>query len=367
MTIDQFKEKFGIIGKTKEIRDLMDISMQVAKSDISVLIYGESGVGKEVFAGAIHGFSDRSDKKLVTVNCGAIPEGILESELFGHKKGSFTGAIESRKGYFEIADGGTLFLDEIAEMPLTTQVKLLRVIENKEFMKIGAETVTRVDVRIIAATNKDLQREVEAKRFREDLYFRLKAVTLSIPPLRKRKPDIEELVRFFINRYSEENKITAPEITKEALELLINFEWPGNIRELKNTIETAIALNKNGILDIHSFSSLLKNNNEDELLHKNLPVSLKKTPEELDRELLYRALFEIKKDIMELKDIVIQRREEVRVDENHPTEVLPLDMVEKEAIKNALDKTRGNKRNAAKMLNISERTLYRKIKEYDIQ
>jgi len=367
MIIEEFKKEHGIIGRSKEMRDLIDITMQVAKADISILIYGESGVGKEVFAQAIHSYSHRKEKPLVSVNCGAIPEGILESELFGHKKGSFTGAFETRKGYFEIADGGTLFLDEIAEMPLRTQVRLLRAIETQEFMKIGAETVTSVDVRIIAATNKDLQNEVDAGKFREDLYFRLKAVTLSIPPLRKRKSDIEELAYHFITRYSESNKRKPPRLTDEALELLKDYSWPGNIRELKNTLESAIAISKTDVLDVSQFINLLNVPVED-TDHRNLPVFLKKTSEEVDREILYRALFELKKDILELKDLVIQRQMEVKSssENNHRHEVIPIDQMEKEAIKNALDQTRGNKREAARKLNISERTLYRKIKEYDI-
>ncbi len=367
MTIEKFKEEFGIIGKSKEINDLVDITMQVAKSDISVLIYGESGVGKEVFARAIHGYSNRANRQLVSVNCGAIPEGILESELFGHKKGSFTGAMENRKGYFEIADNGTLFLDEIAEMPLTTQVKLLRVLETKEFMRIGAETVTTVDVRIIAASNKELQKEVDAKRFREDLFFRLKAVSLSIPPLRKRKNDIELLVNHFIIKYAEDNKLIVPRLTEEALNVLIEYHWPGNVRELKNTIESAIALNRNGVLDASSFYSLLLKD-EKEPENRNLPIYLKKSPEEVDRELLYRALFEIKKDLVELKDLIYHRQYETYQQPEHhmPDDIVPLDELEKEAIKNALEQTRGNKRSAAKLLNISERTLYRKIKEYDL-
>lgn len=368
MTVEEAKKTFGIVGKSKEIRDLVDIIIQVATSDISVLIYGESGAGKEVFARAIHGLSNRSGNQLVSLNCGAIPEGILESELFGHKRGSFTGAVESRKGYFEIADGGTLFLDEIAEMPLTTQVKLLRAIETKEFMRIGAETVTKVDLRIIAATNKDLQLEVESKRFREDLYFRLKAVTLSIPPLRKRKTDIEELAEVFLKNYCYENNMVVPKITDDALEVLVNYNWPGNVRELKNTVETAAALNRNGNLNANSFLPLLKTRESEPYL-RNLPVYMKKSPEEVDREILYRALFEIKKDIMELKDLIYREKIDVEPNNNSSqnNNVIPLDQLEKEAIKNALDITRGNKRNAARMLNISERTLYRKIKEYDIQ
>ncbi len=367
MTAEELKREFGIIGRSKEIRDLVDITVQVAKSDISVLIYGESGVGKEIFARAIHAYSSRKDKQLVSVNCGAIPEGILESELFGHKKGSFTGAVETRKGYFEIADGGTLFLDEIGEMPLRTQVKLLRAIETQEFMKIGAETVTNVDVRIIAATNKDLQKEVDAGKFREDLYFRLKAVTLNIPPLRKRKNDIEELAYHFITKYSETNKIKPPRLTDDALEFLKEYSWPGNIRELKNTIESAIAISRSDVLDVAQFIPLL-NIASDSIESRNLPVYLKKTPEEVDREILYRALFEIKRDIIELKDLILQKQMEVKntSENDNSKEVIPIDQMEKEAIKNALYQTRGNKRNAAQKLNISERTLYRKIKEYNI-
>jgi DNA-binding NtrC family response regulator len=367
MNVDEFKKQFGIIGRAREIRDLIDISMQVAKSDISILLYGESGVGKEIFARAIHGYSNRSDKPLVSVNCGAIPEGILESELFGHKKGSFTGAVESRKGYFEIADGGTLFLDEIAEMPLTTQVKLLRAIETREFMRIGGETVTKVDVRFITATNKDLQREVDAKRFREDLYFRLKAVTLTIPPLRKRTEDIEEFVHFFINNYCTENNIAPPKITNEALNLLREYNWPGNVRELRNTIETSVALNRDGVLDVSSFKLLIKSE-ETEFAKRNLPVFLKKSSEEADRELMYRALFELKKDILELKDLIMERHREVysAQQQNHTSEVVSLDDAQREAIINALEYSKGNKRMAAEMLNISERTLYRKIRDYKL-
>lgn len=365
MTREEFQKKYGIIGKSKEMHDLIDITMQVAVSDISILLYGESGVGKEVFARAVHGYSNRKERQLVSVNCGAIPEGILESELFGHKKGAFTGAIEGRKGYFEIADDGTLFLDEIAEMPITTQVKLLRAIENKEFMRIGAETVTKVDVRIIAATNKDLQKEVDSKRFREDLYFRLKAVTLNIPPLRRRKEDIPELINNFIENYSRNNKIPLPVITNDAVEYLVDYNWPGNIRELKNTVETAIALNRTGKLDIDSFVQIKSEITDTEI--RNLPVSLKKSPEDLDREMIYRALIEIKKDLLDVKQM-LHNNKEIYQDSNSikVDEVISLDILEKEAIKNALIFAKGNKRKAAKLLKISERTLYRKLREYDL-
>jgi len=363
---EEFKKKHGIIGHSSEINDLVDVVMQVSTSDITILVYGESGVGKEVFARAIHNSSKRVGKELISVNCGAIPEGILDSELFGHKKGAFTGAFEGRKGYFEIADGGTLFLDEIAEMPLTTQVKVLRAIEFKEFMRIGAETVTKVDVRIIAATNKDLQEEVDTRRFREDLFFRLKAVSLSIPPLRKRKEDIELLANHFLEAYASANKIASPKITQDALTILLDYNWPGNVRELKNAIETAVALNRNGVLDIDSFSDLVINR-EENYSTRNLPVFLRKTPEDADREILYRALFEIKKDLIELKDIVLLSGKESVVKGEEPKKNLfSLDVIERDTIKAALDKTRGNKRKAAKLLNISERTLYRKIKEYNL-
>ena len=366
MNREEFKKKHGIISQSSEINDLVDVVMQVSTSDITMLIYGESGVGKEVFARAIHNSSKRADKELISVNCGAIPEGILESELFGHKKGAFTGAFEGRKGYFEIADGGTLFLDEIAEMPLTTQVKVLRAIEFKEFMRIGAETVTKVDVRIIAATNKDLQEEVNRRRFREDLFFRIKAVSLNIPPLRKRKGDIPLLVNHFLENYTSLNKISLPKITDEAMDILLEHNWPGNVRELKNAIETAVALNRNGVIDVDSFSELIDREDEN-ISSRNLPVFLRKTPEDADREILYRALFEIKKDLIELKDLVLQTgRENIVKGEEPKKNLFSLDIIERDTIKAALDKTRGSKRKASKLLNISERTLYRKIKQYDL-
>ncbi len=366
MTIEEFQKQFGIIGKSKEIKDLVDIVMQVAPIDISVLIYGESGVGKEIFARAIHGYSKRADKPLISVNCGAIPEGILESELFGHKKGSFTGAIESRKGYFELADGGTLFLDEIGEMPLSTQVKLLRAIETKEFMKVGSETSIKVDVRIIAATNKDLQIEVNSKRFREDLYFRLKAVTFNIPPLRKRKEDIPLLIDHFIKEFCEANNINNITIENDAINLFIDYPWPGNIRELKNTIETAIALSKNGKFNYDLFVPLLKLE-EEKPLNRNYPVRVGKSLEEVDREFLYRALFEIKRDILELKNLILDKNESNSNFTEKDSDVMDMNEAEKMAILLALKKTNGNKRKTAELLNISERTLYRKIKDYNIQ
>lgn len=368
MTTKEFQEKFGIIGKSKAIKDLVDIIMQVAQTDISILITGESGVGKEVFARAIHSSSKRASKNLVSVNCGAIPEGILESELFGHKKGAFTGASDDRKGYFEIADNGTLFLDELGEMPLTTQVKLLRVIETNEFMPLGSETVKKVNVRIITATNKDLQQEVDSKNFRNDLFFRLKAVTLNIPPLRKRPEDVVLLAKYFCENYAVKNNIPLLEITNEALNMLVNYFWPGNVRELKNIIESIIALNKSGIIDSDNVHPFLN-----EEIHEDngrfLPIHLNRSPESLDREMILGALIEIKKDLMELKSIA--HRTEM---DNHSfseqsseiAEVQSLEEVEKQAIINALNFTKWNKRKAANLLKISDRTLHRKIKEYEI-
>ncbi|KAF0151401.1 MAG: sigma54 specific transcriptional regulator Fis family [Ignavibacteria bacterium] len=367
MRTEEFQKKFGIIGKSKEIRDLVDIIMQVAKSDISVLVTGESGVGKEVFARAIHNFSTRSGKELVSVNCGAIPESLLESELFGHKKGSFTGATDDRKGYFEIADEGSLFLDEIAEMALTTQVKLLRVLETKEFMRIGGERVTKVDVRIIGATNKDLQREVDSKKFRHDLYFRLKAVTINIPPLRKRKGDIVELAKNFLENYTIYNRMPRMSLAKDAEEILINYNWPGNVRELKNVIETAVALSRSNVLDAEAFIPLLTTQTHQEEQH-NLPVHITKTTEQLDREMIYRALIEIKKDLIDLKSLAANSQSENSSHIAHlPNKVVPFVQIEKQAIINALNFTKHNKRRSAQLLGISERTLYRKIREYEIE
>lgn len=368
MRIEEIQKRFGIIGKSKEIRDLIDIILQISQSDISVLITGESGVGKEVFAQAIHAISRRANKELVSVNCGAIPESLLESELFGHKRGSFTGATDDRKGYFEIADGGTLFLDEIAELALTTQVKLLRVLETKEFMRIGGETVTKVDVRIIGATNKDLQREVDSKNFRSDLYFRLKAVSLNIPPLRSRKTDIIELANHFLNNYCLFNRMPLLKISKEAFEILLNYNWPGNVRELKNVVETAAALSRSEILDAQSFMPLLTTINTSSEF-RNLPVHVNRPMQDLDREMIYRALIDIKKDLLDLKNFAAKTQSDQSQTNinNQVAEVVPLNKIEKEAIINALNFTKHNKRRAAQLLGIAERTLYRKLEEYEIK
>jgi transcriptional regulator with GAF, ATPase, and Fis domain len=349
------------------MKEMVEVIHQVAPTDITVLLQGESGVGKELVARAIHGLSPRANKKMLSVNCGAIPEGLIESELFGHQRGAFTGAVESRKGYFELADGGTLFLDEIGELPLSLQVKFLRVLETKEVLRLGAETVIKVDVRFITATNKDLALEVAKKRFREDLYYRLRTVMIEIPPLRKRKEDIPLLVDKFLEDFCERNKIPKLQVSPETYDYLMEYSWPGNVRELKNAVESAAALNKTGILKIEDFEKYLVPIDFDDK-ERNLPVFLNKPGDVADREFIYRALFEIKKDLMEIKDILLNRQqkveEEIPVTEHLP--LVPMKDLEKESIKNALIRANFDKKKAAEILGISLRTLYRKLKELQI-
>ncbi|MBU2585812.1 MAG: sigma-54 dependent transcriptional regulator [Bacteroidetes bacterium] len=361
MSHQDFQERFGLYYRSPLMREVVEVIQQVAVTDITVLIQGESGTGKELVAQAIHGLSSRASKKLLSVNCGAIPEGIIESELFGHQRGAFTGAVESRKGYFELADSGSLFLDEIGELPRPVQVKFLRVLETKEILRIGAETVSKADVRFITATNKDLNLEVSKKKFREDLFYRLRSVMIELPPLRKRKEDIPLLVNKFIADFCDRNKIDRIRIDDRAYDLLIEYHWPGNVRELKNAIESAAALNKTGILTSEDFEKNLITSLQTSS-HRNLPVHLNKTTEEAERGLILSALIEIKKDLVELKTVLIKDGKEVQT-EDHPVSIKE---VQKEAIKNALIKTHYNKKKAATVLNISLRTLYRKIKDYSL-
>jgi DNA-binding NtrC family response regulator len=330
-----------------------------------------------MIARTIHALSPRREKQLITVNCGAIPEGILESELFGHEKGSFTGATETRKGYFEAADGGTLFLDEIGEMPLGTQVKLLRVLEEMEFMRVGGSRVQRVDVRVIAATNKDLELAVRRKEFRSDLFYRLNAIRIWIPPLRERKADIRPLVRQFADSICRANRIQFEGFSEDAYALMENYSWPGNIRELRNLVERAIILEKGQRIDRAMLEAHLGASPHFE---RNLPVATHRSTEQSEREIIYRALLDIRVAIEDVRRLLSEGRPPRLADaglndgsesiEDARTSESPrdyrLDGAEKQQILKALDRFAGNRRKTARALGIGERTLYRKLKEYGI-
>lgn len=374
----EFQRKHGIIGQSVEIQEIFDVIQQVAPSDITVLITGESGVGKEVIAKAIHNSSRRAQKPLVTVNCGAIPEGIIESELFGHEKGAFTGATETRKGYFELADGGSIFLDEIGELPTGTQVKFLRALENGEFMRVGGSMPRRVNVRFIAATNKDLEHEVRMGNFRPDLFFRLRSVNVRVPPLRERREDIPLFFHHFVKDISERNGVAFGGITDEAMEVLKNHDWPGNVREFRNLIESMLVIEAGKTIDADDVRRRLREYQRIDG-ERRLPVYVNRTPEQAERELIYRALLDMKSDIVDIKNLLTQRGGQLpgamaydteysvaSVDTDNGEESLSLDQMERKLITEALDRYRGNRRMAAKALNISERTLYRKIKQYGL-
>jgi transcriptional regulator with PAS, ATPase and Fis domain len=367
-----FQRRHGIVGKSMEIREVVETIMQVAPTDITVLLTGESGTGKEVIAKAIHQASRRSHRKFIPVNCGAIPEGILESELFGHEKGAFTGAVEARKGYFELADGGTIFLDEIGDTPISTQVKLLRVLESGEFMRVGSSEPRRADVRVIAATNKNLDQEVRAKRFRQDLFFRLRSVNLRLPPLRNRRGDIPLLVEVFLVEMNDAGRDIM--ITDDGMDVLIRHNWPGNVRELRNVIESISVLERGNVVDERVIAKYI-HAIEEPLDDRALPVPLGKSSEQAERELIFRMLVELKSDIAELhrvlEDIRHQRplslppREEEGEDELR-LEEQTLRSMEETLIAHTLERFNGNRRLAADALDISERTLYRKIKDYGL-
>jgi len=374
-TVNDAQNTYGIIGNSVEIKEILNVIQQVAPTDITVLITGESGTGKEIIAKTIHKLSKRASKPMISVNAGAIPEGIIESELFGHEKGSFTGAGETRKGYFELADGGTIFLDEIGELPIGTQVKFLRVLESGEYMRVGSATPRKVDVRIIAATNKDLETEVRHGNFRPDLYFRLRSINIKIPPLRERREDIHLFAEEFAKQVCEKNKITFGGFTDEAKELIKNYHWPGNVRELRNIIESMLVIERGRRIDSNDIRKYLKDNRDD---NRNLPVFTNKSLDQAERELIIRALLEMKSDIIDIKNILNQRRvtsvdshvveasfDTTNLEENN-SHVEPVDAMERRAIIGALERFKGNRRLASKALNISERTLYRKIKEYKL-
>jgi DNA-binding NtrC family response regulator len=377
---DEFQQQHGIIGNSVEMKEIVDVIVQVAPTDITVLITGESGTGKEVIAKAIHQASKRADKPMISVNAGAIPEGIIESELFGHEKGAYTGAGETRKGYFELADGGTIFLDEIGELPVGTQVKFLRVLENGEYMRVGSANQRKVDVRVIAATNKDLEAESRQGRFRPDLFFRLRSINIRVPPLRERREDIPLFVEEFARQVCEKNKVTYGGFTEEAMDLFKNHYWPGNVRELKNVVESLLILERGKRIDAADMNKYLREYH-DGGINRNLPVFLNRSTEQAERELILRALFEVKSDIMEIKNLLMQSQQhlpsgainpqyvEAPIDtENHTSgdPFVPIDEMERRMIISALERFNGNRRLAAKALNISERTLYRKIHEYNL-
>ncbi|MBN1560725.1 sigma-54-dependent Fis family transcriptional regulator [candidate division KSB1 bacterium] len=374
------QQQVGILGDSEETRQLLETIEQVAPTDISVLISGESGTGKELVAKAVHILSHRHDAPLITVNCGAIPEGILESELFGHEKGSFTGAAGQRKGYFELAHKGSIFLDEIGELPLSIQVKLLRVLEEREFMRVGGTSLQAVDVRFIAATNKDLQDQVRKGNFRQDLFYRLNAVHIRVPNLRERRQDITVLVKKFATDFCRSNHIEFQGFSERALHLLQDYAWPGNIRELRNLVEKVIVLERGSLVDETTLRKYIDTIDD---FNQSLPVRLEKPKDELEREFLLRVLLEIKSEIAQLREFMLsaapQRytlgawRAELPQEYNarglfhddQPPESVS-DM-EKEMIRSTLIKTDGNKRKAAKLLGLSERTLYRKIIKYGLR
>ncbi len=375
-----FQKQFGIIGQSVEIAEIIDVIQQVAPTDLTVLITGESGTGKEVIAKAIHHASHRATKSLISVNAGAIPEGIIESELFGHEKGSFTGAGDTRKGYFELADGGTIFLDEIGELPMATQVKFLRVLENGEYMRVGSGTPRKVDIRVIAATNRDLESDVRQGNFRNDLFFRLRSINIRIPALRERREDIPLFINEFVRQVCEKNDITFGGFSPEAIDIMKQYHWPGNVREVRNIVESMLVIERGKSLGAQDVRKYLRGTQD---TGRNLPVHTHKSPEQAEREIIYRALLEMKSDIMDIRNYLARGHAtpptavavgSSYVDAPIDTEnqasgehFLPLDEMEKRMIISALERFEGNRRLAARALNISERTLYRKIKEYGLE
>ncbi|GIR72540.1 MAG: sigma-54-dependent Fis family transcriptional regulator [Flammeovirgaceae bacterium] len=396
--IKTIKQKFGIVGNSTPLNHAIEVAVQVAPTDMTVLISGESGTGKESFSKIIHSISKRKHGQFIAVNCGAIPEGTIDSELFGHEKGSFTGANESRKGYFEVTDKGTIFLDEIGEMPLSTQSRLLRILENGEFMKVGSSKVQKTDVRIIAATNVNLEDAVRNKKFREDLFYRLNTVPIIVPPLREREEDISLLFRKFASDFSDKNNINPIRLSEEAKKELMKYRFPGNIRELKNITEQMSVLEIERNIDLETVKKYIpESNNLPALSNTNLDSDDENFNE---RDILYKILFDLKNDVTEMKKIIdnilntndnvhleskdtelIEERKILINDTNNHnnenyqevTEVefdgesLSIEKKEKELIIKALRKNRNKRKYAAKDLGISERTLYRKIKHYNIE
>ncbi|EAR00554.1 sigma-54 interaction domain-containing protein [Maribacter sp. HTCC2170] len=419
--VQSIKQRFEIIGNDTKLNRALEKAVQVAPTDISVLVTGESGVGKESIPKIIHSLSHRKHAKYIAVNCGAIPEGTIDSELFGHEKGAFTGATSTRSGYFEVADGGTIFLDEVGELPLTTQVRLLRVLENGEFLKVGSSQVQKTDVRIVAATNMNMIEAIKKEKFREDLYYRLSTVEINIPPLRERKEDIHLLFRKFASDFGQKYKMPTIRLQDDAIQLLLKYRWPGNIRQLRNIAEQISVLEKGRNISMTTLNSYLPNAG-----NTNLPAVIGQTKNESDfsneREILYKVLFDMKGDLTDLKKLTLEllknndtqkvqeenegliqkiygdNGEEFEAETNESMEVLQLpepqieqpiyqsqqedkyhfaeeieeeetlSLQEKEVelIKKSLERNRGKRKAAAAELGISERTLYRKIKQYDL-
>ncbi|UCE93272.1 MAG: sigma-54-dependent Fis family transcriptional regulator [Flavobacteriaceae bacterium] len=410
-SLQSIKQRFGIIGNNNQLNLALQKAMRVAPTDISVLVTGESGVGKEVIPKIIHNLSHRKHSKYIAVNCGAIPEGTIDSELFGHEKGSFTGASQTRSGYFEVADGGTIFLDEVGELPLTTQVRLLRVLENGEFLKVGSSKVQKTDVRIVAATNLDMSEAIQKGKFREDLYYRLSTVEIFLPPLRNRPDDIHLLFRKFASDFAQKYNMPTIRLDEEAIEVLVSNQWKGNIRQLRNLTEQISVIEQNRNITAPILRSYLPDYNQ------NLPALVSESKRESDfaneREILYKILFDMRNDITDLKKLTkellnedsaqSEKSTQVLIDkiygksaseEDAPTleiisnekrdsfepnpeivsfddaetveETLSLQEKEVEMIKQALERNKGKRKLAAKELGISERTLYRKINQYNL-
>jgi len=413
--LQTIKQRFAIIGNDPGLNRALEKAMQVAPTDISVLVSGESGVGKEFIPKIIHSQSARKHNNYIAVNCGAIPEGTIDSELFGHEKGAFTGATNTRKGYFEVADKGTIFLDEVGELPLPTQVRLLRVLESGEFMKVGSSEIQKTDVRVVAATNVNMMQAIEKGKFREDLYYRLNTVQIDMPALRNRKNDIPLLFRKFAADFAAKYRMPPLELTPEAAQYIVNYPWPGNIRQLRNVAEEISVVEKDRVISLEKIQSYLPYQNSVPVL-----VNAEKSntnADHLEREILFKFLLEMKQDLNDLRSLtldlihnkenissqnldilkrVIQDNDTAETDfsplkiipkdekpdsiiqnydfydhdyeeVNETDEPLSLQEKEKEMIKKALDKYKGKRRSAADELGISERTLYRKIKQYDLE
>jgi DNA-binding NtrC family response regulator len=401
MNFDAIKQRFGIIGDSAALDNAIGVALQVARTDLSVLVTGESGVGKEFIPQIIHYNSPRKHSVYLSINCGAIPEGTIDSELFGHEKGSFTGANEMRKGYFEEADGGTLFLDEVAELPLSTQVRLLRVLQTGEFMKVGSSKIQKTNVRVVAATNIDLRRAIEAGRFREDLYFRLNTVPIRMPALRDRKEDIHKLFRKFALDFATKYSMPSIRLTADAVTRLEQYGWPGNVRELKSVAERISVMETERIIDSHTLAKYLQND-----LNMSLPALAGSAASDYmsDRDIIFKMIMQLKQEIETLKErlaaqpqgavaperympstgglladrsdaedvpsyetVEEQAAQEVTPAAGQEDENLSIDAKKSELIREALQKCHGNRKKAAASLGISERTLYRKIKQLGLE